>query len=320
MCIQPDSGDDSDDEDSSSNNEEDTPVKKPNGSKVNRSPNKEISEHTKTTEQTEKSEQTEQTGKTEKTKKIRNIEKNEQTGQTVKTVNNIKSIRNIQSVKKPKTQSNGELPRPLPSHHPLPSHFQSAIGIANQEAYYEPNPVDPVVGHYYDYEYDGSAIGPSQPVVSLRGKAFDVPREYYSDVPKEPYKVTLENYAKQQYYNQTVDPLYVEPGYYYYDYVPVAEKGSDFETLAYQNSSYQQQQPEQYYFYGEGGANDNNNNNNYYRRTNPTIPVYDYGTDNQASKNYGQSTKGPKQEQAMYYNFDSSNNYSNCFNHYYKPG
>jgi hypothetical protein len=224
-------------------------------------------------------------------------------------------MKSIQSVKKPKTQSNQELSRPLPSHHPLPSHFQSAMGIANREAYYEPNPVDPFAGHYYDYQYNGSAPGPSQPVVSLRDKASYVPREYYSDVPKEPYEVIPENYAKQQYYNQTMDPLYVDPGYYYYDYVPVAAEGSDFETLAYQNSSYQQQQPVQYYYYGEGGANDINNNNNRYTRSNPTIPVYGYGTGNQASKNYGQSTKGPKQEQAMYYNFDPSNNYSNRKNH-----
>jgi hypothetical protein len=80
LDIQPDSGDHSDDEDSSRKNEEDIPVKKPNGSKVNRSPNKEISDHTEITEQTEKSEKTEKTGKTEKTKKICNIQKSEQTG------------------------------------------------------------------------------------------------------------------------------------------------------------------------------------------------------------------------------------------------
>jgi hypothetical protein len=224
-------------------------------------------------------------------------------------------MKSIQSVKKPKTQSNQELSRPLPSHHPLPSHFQSAMGIANREAYYEPNPVDPVASHYYDYQYNGSAQGPSQPVVSLGGKACNVHGEYYCDVPKKPYEVTPENDAKQQYYNQTMDPLYVDPGNYYFDYFPVAEEGSDFETLAYQNSSYQQQQPVQYYYYGEGGANDINNNKNCYPRTNPTITYYGYGSDNQASKNYGQSTKGPKQEQAMYYNFDPSNNYSNCKNH-----
>jgi hypothetical protein len=194
------------------------------------------------------------------------------------------------------------------------------MGIANREAYYEPNPVDPVAGHYYDYQYNGNLPGPSQPVLSFGRKAFDVPREYYSDVPEEPYEVTPENYAKQQYYNQTVDPLYVDPGYYYYDYVPDAEEVSDFEILAYQNSSYQQQQPVQYYYNGEGGANDIYNNKKRYPRTNPSIPFYGYGTDNQACKNYGQSTKGPKQEQAMYYNFDPSNNYSNSNNHQTKQG
>jgi hypothetical protein len=321
LGIQPDSGDDSYDEDSSSKNKEETLVQEPNGSKVHRSPNEEISDHTEITEQTgktetkenrRKSKQTEQISKTERKQKRWKIEKSEQTGLTVKTVNNIKSTRSIELVKKPKTESNQELARPLPSH------YQYPMEIANRKSYYEPNLVNPVAGHYYDYQYNGVAPGPSQPIKSLAPKARDVPQEYPNGPPKEPYETFPVHYAKQQYYNQT----FVDPGYYYYDYVPVTSKGSDFETLAYQNSNYQQD-PEQYYYYTEGQANDNNNNR--YPRSSPTIPAYSYSNINQASKNYGQPEERQpeerqKQEQAMYHNYDPSNNYSNRNNHYYKPG
>jgi hypothetical protein len=218
----------------------------------------------------------------------------------------------MQSVKKPKTELNQEFARPLPSH------YQSPMEIANQESYYEPNPVSPVAGRYYDYQYNGGAPGPSQPIESLTPEAREVPQEYYIGPPNVPYVTTPAHYTKQQYYNQA----YVDPSYYYYDYAPIASKGPDPNPSPYQSPNYQQQVPEQYYYYTEGERESNSNNSNRYPRTNPTIPVYSYSQNNQASKSYGQQKKTQNQEQgqAMYYNFVPGNNYSNYNNPYDKPG
>jgi hypothetical protein len=200
--------------------------------------------------------------------------------------------------------------------------------IANRESYYEPNPVNPVAGHYYDYQYNRSAPGPSQPIEPLESKACDFPQEYYIEVLNDLYETTPAHYTQQQYNSQMAPPVYADPGYFYYDYVPDAEKESEFDTLAYQNPSYQQKQPEQqpeqqpehYYYYHHPQGEDNNNYNGNFPVTNPAIPTCSYSSDNLPSKSYGQCPEGPTQDQAIYYNFDPSNNYLNNNNNYYKPG
>jgi hypothetical protein len=422
--IESDSSDDSDDEYSSSGNEEETPVKKPNQSKVNHFPNVcfapdgEIGAHTEITEEiqiTEKSEESEHT------------------------------MQSMKSFQDPRTQSNQEIAQPQPGH------YQSPMMIANPELYYEPNPGIHVAAHYYDYQYNGGEPGPSQPTEPLDLKACDFPQEYYIEVPEDPYETTPVHYTQQQYNSQMVPPVYVDPGYYYYDYVPVAEKGFDFETLAYHDPNYQlqsqqlqsqqlqsqqlqsqqmqsqqmqsqqmqsqqmqsqqlqsqqlqsqqlqsqlqqsqqlqsqlqqsqqlqsqlqqsqlqqsqlqqsqlqqsqlqqsqlqqsqlqqsqQQQSQQqqsqlqqsqlqqsqlqqsqlepelyYYYHPEGGANNDCNDN--FPVNNPEIPSYSYSRDNLPSRGYGHLPEVLTQEQAMYYNFDPSNNYSNPENNYYKP-
>jgi hypothetical protein len=212
--VQSDSSDDSDEEDSSSRNEEETPVKKPNQSKVHHSPNVgfapdgEIGAHTEVTEESEITEKTEQSEHT---------------------------MQSMKSFQEPRAQSNQEIA------HSLPGHYQSPMVIANQESYYEPNQVNPVAANYYDYQYNGGAPGPSQPIEPPELKACDVPQEYYNEVPQDPYEATPAHYTQQQYNSQMVPPVYVNPDYYYYDYVPVAENRSDFETFAYHDSNYQLQ-------------------------------------------------------------------------------
>ena len=256
-----DSSDDSDDEDSSSTQGKDTPVKKLNQFNVNKlpsvlkspgihySPKDEINAHEGIIEESERTDKTEQSQHT---------------------------MQSMKSLNEQRTHSNQELAQPLPSH------YQSHTEIANRESYYEPNPVNPVAGNYYDYQYNGGAPRPSQPMGLLELKAIDVPQEYYNEVPNDPYETTPAHYTEQQYNSQMVPPMYEDPGYYYYDYVPVAEKRSEFETLAYQNSSYQQQQPrpeqqpeqqpEQYYYYHPQG-DANNNYNGHFPVTNPAMPT-----------------------------------------------